>query len=185
MIVYFDGYTSEQRDFALQVNRLIGEMNEACGDRIAFVWELRSVAGETVPTKTHVFLEEMIDKEGSTEWQLRDLEKEAKERVHEIKFFVGKLMQMSEMAEFMKETQGKDIPNLMKLQILGREFELRAREKDLFIEKLKAWLDGSVPNVDGYIELLFSFFICGWLFHELCGMSCVVVAGDTEDVPGF
>ncbi|GJT21219.1 hypothetical protein Tco_0891156 [Tanacetum coccineum] len=41
------------------------------------------------------------------------------------------------MGEFMKESQGKDIPNLMKLQILGREFELRAQEKEVFIEKLK------------------------------------------------
>nr|GEV11470.1 hypothetical protein [Tanacetum cinerariifolium] len=30
------------------------------------------------------------------------------------------------MADFMKQVSGKDIPNLMKLQILGREFELRA-----------------------------------------------------------
>ena len=45
------------------------------------------------------------------------------------------------MAEFMKETLGKDVPNLMKLQILGREFELRAREKNLFIEKLKGNMD--------------------------------------------
>ncbi|GJZ17372.1 hypothetical protein Tco_0553495 [Tanacetum coccineum] len=45
------------------------------------------------------------------------------------------------IAEFMKEIQDKDIPNLMKLLILGREFELRAREKDLFIEKLKGNMD--------------------------------------------
>ncbi|GJW36307.1 hypothetical protein Tco_0059227 [Tanacetum coccineum] len=43
----------------------------------------------------------------------------------------------SKMGEFMKKVQGKDIPNLMKLQILGREFELRAQEKGIFIEKLK------------------------------------------------
>ncbi|GKA66088.1 hypothetical protein Tco_0765896 [Tanacetum coccineum] len=30
------------------------------------------------------------------------------------------------MAEFTKQVQNKDISNLMKLQILGREFELRA-----------------------------------------------------------
>ncbi|GKE10816.1 hypothetical protein Tco_1414367, partial [Tanacetum coccineum] len=41
------------------------------------------------------------------------------------------------MVEFMKESQDKDTPNLMKLHILGREFELRAREKNLFIEKPK------------------------------------------------
>nr|GFB43585.1 hypothetical protein [Tanacetum cinerariifolium] len=37
------------------------------------------------------------------------------------------------MVEFMKEIQDKDVPNLMKLQILGKEFELRDREKDIFI----------------------------------------------------
>nr|GEU93757.1 hypothetical protein [Tanacetum cinerariifolium] len=41
------------------------------------------------------------------------------------------------MAEFMKQIQDKDIRNLMTLQILGREFELRAREKEIFIQKLK------------------------------------------------
>ncbi|GJV44678.1 hypothetical protein Tco_1429214 [Tanacetum coccineum] len=45
------------------------------------------------------------------------------------------------MAEFTKQVQSKDIPNLMKLQILGREFELRAQEKELFIEKLKDNMD--------------------------------------------
>nr|GEX22188.1 hypothetical protein [Tanacetum cinerariifolium] len=44
---------------------------------------------------------------------------------------------LEKMYEFMKETQGKDILNLMKLHILGREFELRAQEKEIFIEKLK------------------------------------------------
>ncbi|GKB61901.1 hypothetical protein Tco_0918087 [Tanacetum coccineum] len=57
--------------------------------------------------------------------------------------FIGELEMLAykfvpgKMVEFMKEMQDKDIPNLMKLQILGKEFELRAREKDLFIEKLK------------------------------------------------
>ncbi|GJR46963.1 hypothetical protein Tco_1315066 [Tanacetum coccineum] len=45
------------------------------------------------------------------------------------------------MAEFMKEVQNKDMPNRLKLQILSREFELRAREKDIFIEKLKGNMD--------------------------------------------
>ncbi|GJT70346.1 hypothetical protein Tco_1029632 [Tanacetum coccineum] len=40
------------------------------------------------------------------------------------KFVPGK------MAEFMKETLGKDVPNLMKLQILGREFELRHGKRE-------------------------------------------------------
>ncbi|GJX24189.1 hypothetical protein Tco_0228634 [Tanacetum coccineum] len=55
------------REFTRRLNGLIGEMNEACADRIAFVKELRSVAGESVPAKTAVFLEEMMNKEGSRE----------------------------------------------------------------------------------------------------------------------
>ncbi|GKC47380.1 hypothetical protein Tco_1065102 [Tanacetum coccineum] len=51
--------------------------------------------------------------------------------------------------------------------ILGREFELRAREKDLFIEKLKV--------------------SCSFPFSPVAGfsMSCVVVAGAAEDVLVF
>nr|GEX19027.1 hypothetical protein [Tanacetum cinerariifolium] len=45
------------------------------------------------------------------------------------------------MAKFMKESQDKDTRNLMKLQILGREFELRVGEKNIFIEKLKGTID--------------------------------------------
>ncbi|GKE86555.1 hypothetical protein Tco_1560297, partial [Tanacetum coccineum] len=71
---------------------LVGEMNEACQDRIAFLRELESVAGVTVTAKTAVFLKEMMDKEGSREWQLRDLVKEAKEMALEIELFVQKLM---------------------------------------------------------------------------------------------
>nr|GEV25179.1 hypothetical protein [Tanacetum cinerariifolium] len=75
--------------------------NEACSSRIAFVRELRSVAGEAVPAKTAVFLEEMMNKEGS----------------------------------------GQRHFELDEVAILGREFELRAREKGIFIEKLKGNMD--------------------------------------------
>ncbi|GJW99891.1 hypothetical protein Tco_0183805 [Tanacetum coccineum] len=60
--------------------------------------------------------------------------------VDELDMLVGRPVP-GKMAEFMKHVQGKDIPNLMKLQILGREFELRAQEKDFFIEKLKGNVD--------------------------------------------
>ncbi|GJS97364.1 hypothetical protein Tco_0804332 [Tanacetum coccineum] len=60
--------------------------------------------------------------------------------VDELHILVGRFMP-GKMAEFMKQVQGKDIPNLMKLQILRREFELRAREKDIFIEKLRGNID--------------------------------------------
>ncbi|GJZ08541.1 retrovirus-related pol polyprotein from transposon TNT 1-94 [Tanacetum coccineum] len=61
----FEGYlkmvvefADEHQDFALRVKRLIGDMREVWEDRIAFVRELWSVAGETVPEKTAVFLED-------------------------------------------------------------------------------------------------------------------------------
>nr|GEU31553.1 hypothetical protein [Tanacetum cinerariifolium] len=84
MIVYFQKVANEHRDFALRVNWLIGEMNDACSDREAFVRELWNVTGETVPTMNVGFLKKMMDKEGHMEWQLLDLEKEAREMAFEI-----------------------------------------------------------------------------------------------------
>ncbi|GKA33002.1 hypothetical protein Tco_0719369 [Tanacetum coccineum] len=60
--------------------------------------------------------------------------------VDELDMLAGKHVP-DKMVEFMKQVQGKDIPNLMKLQILKREFELRAQEKGIFIKKLKGNLD--------------------------------------------
>nr|GEZ16456.1 hypothetical protein [Tanacetum cinerariifolium] len=56
--------------------------------------------------------------------------------VGELDILVGRSIP-GKMAEFMKQVQGNDIPNLMKMKILRREFELRAQEKGIFIEKLK------------------------------------------------
>ncbi|GJU45672.1 hypothetical protein Tco_1202938 [Tanacetum coccineum] len=86
MTVYFDEYAYEQREFTRRLNGLIGEMNEACADRMAFVQELRSVAGESVPAKTAVFLEEMMNKEGSREWQLADLVKKLRKGFVKLEF---------------------------------------------------------------------------------------------------
>ncbi|GJU92566.1 hypothetical protein Tco_1317322 [Tanacetum coccineum] len=103
VFLYCQKFLAEHRDFSIKVNRLVGQMNEACQDRIAFVQELESVAGVAVIAKTVVFLTEMMDKEGFRELQLRDLEKEARERALEIKMFVQKLM--CKMVEFMKQLQ--------------------------------------------------------------------------------
>ncbi|GKD62598.1 hypothetical protein Tco_1300107 [Tanacetum coccineum] len=103
------------------------------------------------------------------------------------------------MAEFMKETQGKDIPNLMKLQILGREFELRAREKDLFIEKLKGSFQSPIcffGSVDCLSKrALFADFPCVMSVSSLFFVASVIVlwlgggvpvAADVDDgVPSF
>ncbi|GKG11157.1 hypothetical protein Tco_0342557 [Tanacetum coccineum] len=74
------------------MSRLRGEMIEVCQDRTTFIRELESVAGLTVTAKTAMFFKVMMDKKGSREWQLVDLEKEAKERALKIDWFVQKLM---------------------------------------------------------------------------------------------
>nr|GEU84164.1 hypothetical protein [Tanacetum cinerariifolium] len=64
-------------------------------------------------------------------------------RIEEREYFIDELdiladrFEPEKMAEFMKETQEKDRNRLMRLQILGREFELRADENKHFIKKLK------------------------------------------------
>ncbi|GJR19705.1 hypothetical protein Tco_0968232 [Tanacetum coccineum] len=87
VVLYCQKFSSKHQEFAINMSRLVGEMNEACQDRIAFVRELESVACVTVMAKTIVFLKQMMDKEGSREWQLCDLVKEAKERALEIELF--------------------------------------------------------------------------------------------------
>ncbi|GJW12562.1 hypothetical protein Tco_1578389 [Tanacetum coccineum] len=68
-------------------------------------------------------------------------------RIEEMEYFIDELDSVSDvfvpekMAKFMKETQEIDRNRLMRLQILGREFELRADEKNRFIEKLKGNAD--------------------------------------------
>nr|GEV69873.1 hypothetical protein [Tanacetum cinerariifolium] len=267
MIVYCRDFVDKHRDFALRVNRLIGYMRVACEDRVAFIQELRSVKGETVSTKTAAFLEEMMNKEGSQEWRLCDLEKGAREMAFEIDSFMLKLMdeepshtlpicdelrisvntldwepqfilrcrrEISEdlrlareinalcyrltavvderkafvdelymlageyvpgkMAEFIKQVQNKDISNLMKLQILGREFELRAYEKELFIKKLKGlmvvqlsviflflWVSGRWREKGPLAICSFPFASWIWSFT-----GCTAVAGLIANVvPSF
>ncbi|GJZ67945.1 hypothetical protein Tco_0631185 [Tanacetum coccineum] len=72
--------------------------------------------------------------------RLTDIVDERERFVDELDRLVGRLVP-ERMAEFMKEVQGKDMPKRLKLQILSREFELRAHEKEIFIEKLKGNLD--------------------------------------------
>nr|GEW42498.1 hypothetical protein [Tanacetum cinerariifolium] len=65
------------------------------------------------------------------------------ERYHfidELDFLVDRLVS-KKTVEFLKKTQGKGTEKLMKMQILGREFELRDHDKNLFIKKLKGtWI---------------------------------------------
>ncbi|GKC46003.1 hypothetical protein Tco_1063725 [Tanacetum coccineum] len=57
--------------------------------------------------------------------------------INELDVLVDRFMP-EKTAEFLKETQNKDTK---KLQIQRREFELRAREKNLFTKKLKGNMD--------------------------------------------
>nr|GEY91657.1 hypothetical protein [Tanacetum cinerariifolium] len=70
---------------------------------------------------------------------LTDIVDERERFVDELDRLVGRLVP-ERIVEFMKEVQGNDMPNRLKLLILSREFELQAREKDIFIQKLKAEL---------------------------------------------
>ncbi|GKA11289.1 hypothetical protein Tco_0690722 [Tanacetum coccineum] len=68
-------------------------------------------------------------------------------RIEEREYFIDELDVLvdmfvhEKMAKFLKENQEKDRNRLRRLQILGREFELRADEKNQFIEKLKGNMD--------------------------------------------
>nr|GEX97399.1 hypothetical protein [Tanacetum cinerariifolium] len=57
-----------------------------------FLEKMINKEGGTVPAKTTLFLEKMINKEGNREWQLCALEKEAREMAFEIKSFLLKMM---------------------------------------------------------------------------------------------
>ncbi|GJZ99910.1 hypothetical protein Tco_0672461 [Tanacetum coccineum] len=57
-------------------------------------------------------------------------------RKRKVGHFGGTLV-LDKTTEFLKKIQGKDSQKMLQLQNLGSETELRAREKELFIEKLK------------------------------------------------
>ncbi|GKC97484.1 hypothetical protein Tco_1167759 [Tanacetum coccineum] len=66
-ILYCRQFSAEHQDFAIKVNRLVGQMHEAFEDRMAFVRELNSVTGVAVTAKTAMFFTEMMNKEGFRE----------------------------------------------------------------------------------------------------------------------
>ncbi|GJZ36946.1 hypothetical protein Tco_0583137 [Tanacetum coccineum] len=82
--------------------------------------------------------------------------------LEKLDMFAGRVVP-EKTVEFLKEIQGKDRQKMLQLQILGRETELRAREKDLFIEKLKA-IDGDVPVL--HVE-----DVLKWIWKTFCWPS--------------
>ncbi|GKB48857.1 hypothetical protein Tco_0899610 [Tanacetum coccineum] len=114
---------------------------------IAFVRELESMVGVTITAKTVVFLKEMMDKKGSREWQLNDLGKEAKERAREIEMEISEDLRLAREINALCARvtaivdEGENFVDELDILAGRREFELRAQEKGIFIEKLKGNLD--------------------------------------------
>nr|GEW43959.1 hypothetical protein [Tanacetum cinerariifolium] len=135
MVLYCQWSAAEDREFMGRINVLFYEMLAAYGDKMDFIWELKVVPGVVAAFKTAEFLNETLWKDDKRLRKLQNMEMGPEERAYQKESVPEK------MAEFMKEIQGKYIHNLMKLQILGREFELRAQEKNLFIRKLKGNMD--------------------------------------------
>ncbi|GJW08076.1 hypothetical protein Tco_1570499 [Tanacetum coccineum] len=114
-------------------------MHEACEDRMPFVRELNSVTGVAVTAKIVVFLTEIMNKEGFREWQLRDLEKEAKERALEIEMFIQKLMlDASEISE--------DLRLAREINALCARLTAIVNEREAFADELDILAGRSVPG---------------------------------------
>ncbi|GJS29778.1 hypothetical protein Tco_0490398 [Tanacetum coccineum] len=105
--------------------------------------------------------------------------------VDELDILVGRSVP-DKMAEFIKQTQGKDILNLMKLQILGREFEFRAREKGHFHQEVEGehgllivvdWCDKTALLEDCEERGLFVGFYFVVSPASLILIGCAVVVG--------
>nr|GEV65743.1 putative reverse transcriptase domain-containing protein [Tanacetum cinerariifolium] len=157
----------EDRRFATKLNTLREEMANVSEKRMNLAYELRSVKGIIVARKAAEFVTGTLRNDNAEMAQLHELKSCHREiaedlrLAREINALCARLIDViderenfkdeldvvagrrvpEKMVEFMGVVQGKDIMNLMKLHILGREFELRAREKDIFIEKLKGNMD--------------------------------------------
>nr|GEZ52555.1 retrovirus-related Pol polyprotein from transposon TNT 1-94 [Tanacetum cinerariifolium] len=103
-------------------------------DRIEFLINklgMRSFTPETLKQLTGE-VDEEINKDLRLAREINALCMRLTAIVDDIEFFADELDMLAgkhvpyKMAEFTKQVQNKDVPNLMKLQILGREFELRA-----------------------------------------------------------
>nr|GEV86075.1 endoglucanase 25-like [Tanacetum cinerariifolium] len=162
--VILSNATKEDSQFARRMGVLLQEMESAYDERANFIKELKVVPGVDAAVKTAEFLNDALWKDERRLQRLCKLRMDAdlmayeKEKLprsfnvlySEPQFILCcrreitddlRLHVPDKMAEFMKQGQGKDISNLMKLQILRRDFEMRAQEKGIFIEKLKGNLN--------------------------------------------
>nr|GEY63662.1 hypothetical protein [Tanacetum cinerariifolium] len=145
--VILSNATKEDSQFARRMGVLIQEMEAAYDERADFIKELEVVSGVDVAVKTAEFLNDALWKdERRLQREITDDLRLAREInalcalvtaiFDKREMFVNELDMLArkhvpdKMAEFMKQVQGKDIPNLMKLQILERKFELKAQKKE-------------------------------------------------------
>nr|GEW79155.1 hypothetical protein [Tanacetum cinerariifolium] len=97
---------------------------------------------------------------------------------NELDMLAGKYVS-DKMGEFTKHVQNKDIPNFMKLQIIRREFELKAQENELFIKKLK---EGGVGSV--VVVMAESSFFVGCTSEGWRGIVEIIVSAMVSSTSG-
>nr|GEU50010.1 zf-CCHC domain-containing protein/UBN2 domain-containing protein [Tanacetum cinerariifolium] len=138
---------SVSKDDGMVTNVLIRVMNEACSDRMAFVYELQSVPGEIVPVKTAVFFRghdkqkgrpliiELRYKADSSDWTYV-LSNFCQEAADDNRMIATKLNKLRKAAEFVTDTLRKNDAQLTQLRKVERQMEFKALKKELFVQKL-------------------------------------------------
>nr|GEU62918.1 hypothetical protein [Tanacetum cinerariifolium] len=114
-----------------------GEMEAAYNERVDFIKELEAVPGVDAAVKTAEFLNDALEiiEDLRLAREINVLCAHVTAIIDQREMFVDELEMLAgrhvpdKMADFMNQVQGKDISNLMKLQILKREFELSAQKK--------------------------------------------------------
>nr|GEV13422.1 hypothetical protein [Tanacetum cinerariifolium] len=151
MALYCRKSVKEDPQFARRIGVLLQEMEAAYNERLDFIQELEAVPRVVVAALT--ICDELNRSVNSPDWEPQFILQCRMEISEDLRLkreinalcarvttivdergtFVDELDILGErylpsmMGEFMKQIQGKDIPNLMKLQLLRREFELRAQ----------------------------------------------------------
>nr|GEX42630.1 hypothetical protein [Tanacetum cinerariifolium] len=118
---------SQDLRLAREINALCDRLTDVVDEREAFANKLDMLAGKEISQDLRLAREinALCDR-------LTDVVDEREAFANKLDMLAGKYV-LGKMVEFSKQIQSKDIPNLMKLQILGREFELRAQEKELLL----------------------------------------------------
>ncbi|GKA57519.1 hypothetical protein Tco_0756707 [Tanacetum coccineum] len=143
---------------AHEINRVALKLNNVVTEKDRFLKELDSLGVRPVPAKTTEFMREIQAKDKETVEKLRILQREMKLNARKKELFIEKLkgvvvrifwivlveeleevrsmIALAKAAEILRETQLKDDALMAQLQEMERQMELRAIEKELFVQKL-------------------------------------------------